>query len=79
MFTEDDVGLLGDYIVEMLACLDKLMAGEKNDFDAGQVEAYLHLLRLVQGSMFEDDLKKTYGLDIDLDRKYTRAKWDSDK
>ena len=72
MFTEDDVGMLGDYIVEMLDCLDKLMEEENDDLNAGQVMAYLHILRLIQGCMFEDDLKKTYGLDIDLDRKYLR-------
>ena len=72
MFTEDDVGILGYYIYEMLECLDKLMKEENDDLNAGQVMAYLHLLRLIQGSMIEEDLRKQYGLDIDLDRKYIR-------
>jgi len=72
VFIKDDVGILGDYIFEMLKCLDKLMEEENDDLNAGQVMAYLHILRLIQGSMVEEELKKEYGLDIDLNRKYIR-------
>ena len=72
MFTMDDVGMLADYIVEMLECLDEIMLEEKTELNTGQAMAYLHILRLIQGNIFEDDLKKELGLDIDLDRKYIR-------
>ena len=72
MFTMDDVGILADYIVEMLACLDELMTEEISDLNIGQAMAYRHILRLIQGSIVEDDLKKELGLDIDLDIKYGR-------
>ena len=72
MFSDKDVGLLGDYISEMLDCLNNLLLAENTDFNAGQTCAYLHILRLIQGMIFDDDLKKSLGLDIDLDKKYIK-------
>ena len=78
MFNEDDVGLLRDYVDDIFECLDKLVAGKKNDFDAGQVCAFLHILRMIQGNIFDDRLRKSLGLDIDIDKKYLRHKWNGD-
>ena len=70
MFTIEEAKYIADYVAEMLECLDELMAEPKDDFNDGQILAYLHVLRTIQGNIFNDDVKKYLWLDIDLDKKY---------
>lgn len=69
-FTEKDVGSLQFFVSHILECLDELMSEERNDSNFGQVLAYTHILRLIQGNCVEDEPLTYLGLDFDIDQKY---------
>ena len=70
IFTMEDAEPILYYLEEMRKCLDEIMLGERSDIKFGEMMAYLHILRLMQAHIIEEDVRKELDFDMDLDAKY---------
>ena len=71
IFETEDAWLVQYLVCDILECCDEILAEEKNDFDDGQMHAFLYFLHLVQNTIDEKD-RKEFNLDFDIDAKYRR-------
>jgi len=70
-FKTKDAWLLKDLSYDILECCDELMAEDKDEFNDGQLFAFIHVLRWIQNNV-DEETKKYFELDFDIDTKYRR-------
>ena len=71
MNNEIQAAYLKDIVYEILDELEEIRRKKNIDlYDAGQKSAYTHILRTIQPWIDTDELKN-FGLNIDIDKKYS--------